>query len=121
FSSPLMAQTWFEWRMRGMGFPVMVGLILAVWGALVLTGQGEKAIEALVFVNTPPALATIAGALTVPGVLVLLLLPSLPVLAGAAGTELGGVRFVDQRPPGAASGCHPFLALRPLTDGAFVL
>src|SRR5205814_8158843 len=100
---------------------LMVGLILLVWGALVLTGQGEKAIEALVFVNTPPAFAAAAGALTVPGLLVVLLLPSLPVLAGAAGAELGAVRFVAQRLPGGASGCHPFLALRPLTDGAFVL
>ncbi len=121
FLSPLQAQTWFEWRRRGMGFPLMVGLISAAWLLLVLTGAGERVIEILAAAGEARGVAAAAAALTAPGVMLAVFLPIIPFLAGVAGTELGGVGVVDQKPPGGAAGCHPFLALRPLTDGELVL
>ena len=121
FSSPLQAQTWFEWRMRGMAFPVMVGLVAVVWMLIALTGAGEQVVAILASTGGTHGTATAVAALTAPGVLLAVFLPGILVLAGVAGTEMGGVAFVDQKRPGGTSGCHPFLALRPLTDGELVL
>jgi hypothetical protein len=121
FSSPLQAQAWFEWRLRGKGFPFAVGLILVAWGLIVLTGVGEQWIDAVVFDNegTGP-LAAVNTALTAPGLLLGVLVAIVLLLAGVFGTDMvGGTRWVGQRP--LAPACHPFLALRPLTDGELVL
>jgi hypothetical protein len=37
------------------------------------------------------------------------------------GTEFGGVRSVGLRQGGSGTGCHPFVALLPLTDGELIL
>ncbi len=121
FSSPLRAQTWFEWRMRGMGFPCMVGPVAVVWMLVVLTGAGEQALATLAVADAPHGAAAAITALTAPGLLLAVLLAVVPLLAAVAGLELGGVRTVDFKQPSGPSGCHPFLALRPLTEGALVL
>jgi hypothetical protein len=56
---------------------------------------------------------------TAPGLWLVALLAMPPFLAGVSGIDLGGTRFIGQRP--LAPVCHPFLALRPLTDGELVL
>ena len=100
-----------------MGFPLMVGLVAVAWMLIVLTGAGERVVDILASTDTPPGAAAAIAALTAPGVLLAVFLPNILLLAGVAGTELGGVGFVGQKRPGGASGCHPFVALRPLTDG----
>jgi hypothetical protein len=67
----------------------------------------------------PPVVAAAVGALTPLGYWVAGLLVVPPLMAGMAGVELGGTRFIGQRP--MARACHPFIALRPLTDGELVL
>ncbi len=121
FESPLQAQTWFEWRMRGMGFPFMVGLVVVVWTLIVLTGAGERAVATMAEMDIPHGATAVIAVLTAPGLLLAVLLAFVPFLAAVAGGDLGSVRMVDSKQPGGTFGCHPFLALRPLTDGAMVL
>jgi hypothetical protein len=94
-------------------------MILLVWLPIVLTGAGERAIENMASAEETPALVHVAGALTAPGVWLALLLAMPPLFAGMSGIELGGTRFIGQRP--MATALHPFVALRPLTDGELVL
>jgi hypothetical protein len=94
-------------------------MVLLVWLPIVLTGAGERAIENLASADETPALVRAAGALTAPGVWLALLLVLPPLLAGMSGIEMGGTRFIGQRPMAAA--LHPFVAVRPLTDGELVL
>ncbi len=121
FESPLQAQTWFEWRMRGMGFPFMVGLVVVVWTLIVLTGAGERAVANMAEMDIPHGATAVVAALTATGLLLAVLLAFVPFLAAVVGGDLGGVRMVDYKQPSGTFGCHPFLALRPLTDGAMVL
>jgi hypothetical protein len=120
FASPLQAQTWFEQRMRGASFPFAVSLVAVVWALIVVTGWGEESINTVAAVDGTGLYAAAVGALTAPGVLLVLLAAAVPLLAGVAGTEMGGVRFVGHKPAGGAFGCHPFIALRPLTDAELV-
>lgn len=120
FASPLQAQTWFEWRMRGLAFPLTTVLVLCPWAVVVFTGMAEKTIDVLVATNEPRFVALAANALSVPGLLAVLLLANIPLLAAVSGAEFGGMRYVGQKMPGVAFTCHPFLAVRPLTDAAFV-
>jgi hypothetical protein len=119
FTSPLQAQAWLEWSLRGWGFPFAVGMVLLVWLPIALTGAGERVIANLASAGEAPALARVADALTVPGLWLAQLLALPLLLAGMSGIEQGGTRFIGQRP--MATALHPFVALRPLTDGELVL
>jgi hypothetical protein len=119
FASPLQAQAWLEWRQRGLGFPVMVGWLVAIWG--ILAQLAERAIDNVASEEMTPALVAAAGALTAPGVALLVLLAVPPLLALAWSGELGGMRLQGGVPGGLKVGCSPFLALRPLTGGEFIL
>src|SRR5262245_36366837 len=119
FASPLQAQTWFEWRLRGLGLPFMVSLVLLVWLLMAWTGAAEQVIDDFVSQGPASAFAAVVAALTAPGLWLAAALALPLAMAGVAGSDLGGTRFVGQRP--MAPGCHPFLALRPLTDGELVL
>ncbi len=121
FSSPLQAQSWFEWRTRGMAFLFPIGLIGFVWILLALSGAGEEAIDALAAAGDAPVVAAGARALTAPGLLVAELLVVLPIMAGVSGIDLGGTSLAGPKLGGTAGGCHPFFALRPLTDGELVV
>ncbi|HVS35565.1 MAG TPA: hypothetical protein VMS17_08285 [Gemmataceae bacterium] len=121
FASPLQAQTWFEWRMRGLSFPVTVGLVAVVWLLIALTGVGEQVIGIVAAGGDAAGVSAAVAAMTAPGVLLVQFLGIVLFLAGVVGADLGGVRLVDQKPSGGTFGCHPFLALRPLTDGELIL
>src|SRR4029079_11824260 len=49
------------------------------------------------------------------------LLVIVPLYVGLVGFELGGVRYTGQWVIDTPAGCHPFFALRPLTEGELVL
>jgi hypothetical protein len=117
-TSPLAAQTWFEWRMRGIGFPLVVGICVAAWWQIALLA--EKSLSDPVFREISPAFAAVVGAVSAPGYLLAVLFAIPLLFAGVFGTELGGVRRVDGRAVDPA-GCNPFVALRPLTDGELFL
>jgi len=117
-SSPLAAQTWFEWRMRGIGFPLVVGLCVLVWWQIALLA--EKSLSDPTLREISPAFAAFVAAMSAPGYLLAVLLAMPLLFAGVFGTEVGGVRRVDGKPVDP-SGCHPFVALRPLTDGELFL
>jgi hypothetical protein len=117
FRSPLEAHAWLEWRVRGIGFPFMIGFFLLGWVPLLV--MGERAIADLVAADTTPALAAAVGALTPPGYLLAVVLATPLFVAVIAGNDMGGLSSVGQRSP--APGCHPFIALRPLTDWELIL
>ncbi len=107
--------------MRGMGFPFMVGFVVVAWTLILVTGAGERAVETMAVMDIPHGATAVVAALTAPGLLLAVLLGFVPFLAAVVGVDLGGVRMVDYKQPSGTFGCHPFLALRPMTDGAMVL
>jgi hypothetical protein len=117
FASAVEAQAWFEWRVRGIGIPIAVGILLVVWVPGFL--MAPRAIKN--FDPYSPTLTAIAGALTGPGVSLAGLLVLLPLYMGLMGLDLGGVLYKGQWIHEARAGCHPFVGLRPLTDGEIVL
>lgn len=120
FSSALQAQSWLEWRLRGAGFPFMVGLVAVVWTLIVVTGKGEEAINTIASVDEMGFYGRAVAVLTAPGLLLAFLAALVPFLAGITGVELSSMRTVGHKPPGATFGCHPFMALRPLTDAELI-
>ena len=101
--------------------PYMVSLVAVVWALTFLTGAGEKSIEVIALTDETHFYAAVVGALTAPGVLLALLAAVVPFMAGVTGAELGGIGSLGYRLAGGPPGCHPFLALRPLTDVEFIL
>lgn len=92
FASPLAAQFWLEWRLRGWMLPAMVGVtLLSTAGFLALIGRG-----------TAPILQT----------QVLLLGATLILGPPGAGTLMGKMRLFSHE-----SGLGTFRASRPLSDG----
>jgi hypothetical protein len=118
FTSALEAQSWFEWRVRGMAIPFVVGILLVVWVPVFL--MGPRAIRNLESPDSP-TLTAVTQALTAPGVSVAGLLAILPLYMGMLGLDLGGVLYKGQWIDDARGGCHPFVGLRPLSDGEMVL
>jgi hypothetical protein len=64
FASPLRAQVWYEWRVRGSGFVVLVACVLAVLLALAVLIQrqiGWQVSDNLIFLTVPFLLAPFWG------------------------------------------------------------
>jgi hypothetical protein len=118
FASALEAQAWFEWRVRGIGIPFAVGFILVAWVPGFLLAP--RAIEN---VQSPesPTVTAVAHALTPHGLSLAGLLGVLPLYMGLMGFDLGGVLYKGQWIHNTRAGCHPFVGLRPLSDGEIVL
>jgi hypothetical protein len=121
FASALQAQSWLEWRMRGASLPFMVGLVAVVWALTFVTGAGENSINMIASVDDTHFYAAAVDALTAPGVLLAWLAAVVPFMAGVAGAEVGGMGSLGFRLAGGPIGCHPFLALRPVTDVEFIV
>ncbi len=119
FASPVEAQAWFEWRLRGWALPVVAGIGLPAWLAAFTLWDG--AMQNVLSDEMTPTLTAVVGRLSPPGGLLVGTLACLPLYAEALGTDLGGVRFVGRRVSTAAEGFHPLLGLKPLTAREFVL
>ena len=63
FVSPLQAQIWYEWRLRGRGYAITVVLLMAalMCVALLLYHPGERADFGLMFLLIPPVVACFWG------------------------------------------------------------
>jgi hypothetical protein len=118
FESALQAQAWFEWRVRGIGIPFIIGVLLVVWVPIFLVGS--RVIKNLESPESPTLMA-VAGTLTTPGLFLMGLVGLLPLYMGLLGLDLGGVLYKGHWIHDARAGCHPFLGLRPLSDGEIVL
>lgn len=118
FDSGLQAQAWFEWRVRGISIPIIIAVLLVVWVPVFVIGA--PSIKKVVSPETPTLMA-VTGALTTPGLFLIGLVGFLPLYMGLLGLDLGGVLYKGQWIHDARAGCHPFVGLRPLSDGEIVL
>ncbi|MFO0810589.1 MAG: hypothetical protein U0746_18330 [Gemmataceae bacterium] len=114
FGSAVEAQAWFEWRLRGWALPFTAALMAVAW--VPTSALWVRAVEQMSAPDVTPTLTSAAEALSPPGLLLAITLAFLPLYAGALGTDMGGVRTIGQRIPPLMSGCHPLIALRPLSN-----
>ena len=98
FGSMCRAQTWFEWRRRGLDFPVLAGLMLPIMASVVVVNHGNEFLAAGSLLRSP------------------LLLLAVPLFAAMAGG--GGQGNCGNARQGYA--IQAFLATRPMTCAAIV-